>query len=156
VGHAWSKGKREQGIALIIAVLLSLLVSALAVAAIDHAGAELSTAGSSRIVTRALHAADGGLQIARNQLVQSPPNLDPIDVTVDAVVVQSRNKDDSTAQSLEQVGLGPVPEGYELNEGSGAAAVNRLFVIPMTSTSGTTRVALEAKLGLLEVGGNAY
>ena len=87
---------------------------------------------------------------------QTPPDLEPIDLSAGPMNVQSRTRSDSTAQPLAQVGLGPVPEGFELNVGSSNGATNRLYVILMTSAAGNARVELEAKLGNLEVGGNVY
>ena len=58
----------EDGIALIIAVVVLLLLSAIGLAALQGAQSELTAGGYSRLKTRTLYAADSGIGLVRNQL----------------------------------------------------------------------------------------
>jgi hypothetical protein len=147
----------EQGVALIIAVLLLLLVTAIGVAAIHHAGDEASVAGSARRSARMLHAADGGLQVAINQIAQPTPDLTPFTHTLEGgdVTIRSGARTDTAAQPIIAAGSGPPPDGYQINVGSGFRS--RLYRANVTSLyrSGANS-ELEGKFGKLEIGNGGY
>ncbi len=67
------KLKDEKGIALLISVILMLLISAIGIAALQHAREESSGSGRSRHHTKNLHAADGVLQLVVQQLASENP-----------------------------------------------------------------------------------
>ena len=58
----------EDGLALIIAVVVLLLLSAIGLSALQGAQSEMTAGGYSRVKTRTLYAADSGLGLVRNQL----------------------------------------------------------------------------------------
>ncbi len=68
-----TKLKDEKGIALLISVILMLLISAIGIAALQHAREESSGSGRSRHHTKNLHAADGMLQLVVQQLAAENP-----------------------------------------------------------------------------------
>ena len=68
-------GRREEGVALLITVLLLLLVAALVADSIGHSGSESVSSARARNAARALHATNGGMQVAVARLSQSPPNM---------------------------------------------------------------------------------
>jgi len=140
--------QREEGIALITVVLILALVSTLAVSAMDQTGEELQAGGRSRATTKALFAADSGIQVAMDR-VRAPADLTPIDFAMaDGTSVQSRKRTDAAAQPLARAGFGKPPEGYSLNLGSGF--VNEVFGINVTADApGNSLVEIEAKLGVL-------
>ncbi len=152
-----TKLAEEQGIALILAVLLLLLVTALAVAAIHHVAGEVSVAGSARRAARMLHAADGGLQVAINQIAQPTPDLTPFTHALEGgdVTVRSGTRTDAVAQPIIAAGSGPPPDGYQINLGSGFRS--RLYTANVTSLyrSGAS-TELEGKFGRLEIGNGGY
>ncbi|MGH0035108.1 MAG: PilX N-terminal domain-containing pilus assembly protein [Myxococcota bacterium] len=148
----------EGGIALITVVLVLALVSTLAVSAIEQTGQELQAGGRSRSATRALFAADAGIQLAMDR-VTSPRDLTPIDFSLDDGTVshdiQSRARDDAAPGDIGQEGFGEPPEGYSINLGSGF--VNEVFKINITADSnpGNTLAEVEAKLGVLTSNGGS-
>ena len=68
----------------------------------------------------------------------------------------SSNGTETSPSNLNQVGLGVPPEGYALNEGEGAKALNRIFQVNVTATGGGSTAELEAKLTRTEVEGSGY
>lgn len=137
--------RREEGVALLITVILILLVGLLVLTSLSHTGDESVAGARSRSASRALHAADGGLQIALSHIAQDPANTNPIDITVGNMSVQSRTRADGSAQNLTALGAGLPPEGYGINTGSGY--VSELFQVDMTSLGPTgSTVELQSKL----------
>ena len=66
-----SRRKSEAGVALILTVLMLLLVSALGLSALQHAGDEQTVAASSRRKLSLVYAADAALNVASDQLLNS-------------------------------------------------------------------------------------
>ncbi len=145
--------KREQGLALIVSILVLLLVTAISIAAIERSGQESTASGRARSSTRSLYAADAGIQLALGRITRSI--LAPFQFNIDNRTVQSRSRSDAAPQPIEHLGVGPPPEGYGLNVGSGYGS--ELFLANVTATfadGGTTE--LEAKLGRLAAGTGGY
>jgi hypothetical protein len=149
--------RREAGAALFVTVLVLVLVALLALASIRNAEEESTGGARSLSNAKAFHAADAGIQLALTRLMQSPPNLNPIDVALTSANVQSRRREQSSAQALEQIGSGGgAVEGYSLNVGAGVGLVQRVFVVNSTSTASGSTVELEAKLARSGVEATAY
>ncbi len=148
--------KGESGIALLIAVLITLLVSALGIAAINHSGAEMSSTGRMRTSIATFHAADGGLGIVERQLSLTPLVVAPFNVTFnDGYAVRSGAKSDATPQEIDSAGAGKPPDGYSINVGSGY--VSSLFRTEVTATGpGGSSIELEVKLSRFESGSGGY
>ena len=144
---------RQDGIALIITILILLLVSTIGIASIEHSGGEFSSAGRARASTVALYGAEAGLQLAINQFAQEPADLTAVNVTLDdGTGVQSGTRADTAPQPLTKGGTGLPPEGYSLNAGSGY--VNRRYRAEVTArTTGGSAVELESLFAKLEAGG---
>ena len=64
----------ERGMALLIAVIVLLLMSALGLSALQHAGDEASGSGRSRRKDATLYAAESGLKLAQVKLAKSDPS----------------------------------------------------------------------------------
>ena len=140
-----SDRRHQQGVTLLITVIMILLVGILVLTSIGHSGDESVAGARARSTARALHAADGGMQLALTRITQDPPNTNPIDVTIGNISVQSRTRADATPQNLDSLGSGPPPEGYGINSGSGYVA--ELFRVDMTSLGPTGSTAeLQSKL----------
>ncbi len=141
-GQEHAHGRRcEQGVALIITVLMLSLVGAIAIAAIEHSGEELASGGRTRASTRTLHAANAGIEFALNRLAQSPPNTDAFDITLpNGVNVQSRSRDDAGPQPIVSVAselflvnvTATAPDGstaeIEIKAGAGSGGVDSVAV----------------------------
>lgn len=136
--------KRESGVSVLIVVVLLLLMAALVLNSLRQASDESTASARSRATARALHAADGGLQIAIGHLIQTPPNTNAIDTTVDGISVQSRSRDQGSAQAIvgETGSLSP-PDGYEL----GAGYTSETFSLNITAESNAgSLVEVEGKM----------
>lgn len=151
-GHATAKSRREEsGIALLITVVLILLFGILVLTSIGHSGDESAASARARSTARALHAADGGMQLALNHVTQEPPDTAPINVTVGAMTVQSRTRADATPQPLATLGGGAPPQGYGINVNSGY--VSEIFRVDITS-SGNNGSTAELQSKVYRFGGN--
>jgi hypothetical protein len=147
---------REEGVALMISVLVLLLVSAMAISAIEHSGEERAAGARLRSAARTLYAADAGIQIVMNRLAQSPPNPNAIDVTLSGgVSVQSRERNDTAPMDFSSEGPGPPPPGFQLNIGSGFSSAIYLANVTAVAPDGSA-TELETKLGTLDTGGGGY
>ena len=71
MNHQISKLNSEAGVALILTVMLLLLVSALGLSALQHAGNEHTVSASSRKKLSLVYAADAALNVASDQLLNS-------------------------------------------------------------------------------------
>jgi len=144
--------RSERGSGLLITMLVTLLVGAIAVAAIDRAGQEAAAGGRMRSAVRILHAADSGIELARMRLTQDPPNTNPIAIILDdGTRVESRRRTEATPQPLKRDGFGPPPEGFELDAGS--TIQNEVYLINITATSPAGSTAeIEAKVLRLSSG----
>ena len=144
---------RERGIALLVSVFVLMLVGLVAVSAMQNSEDE-STAGSrTRSAVSALYLADAGIEVALLHIQELPPDSSPITVDLgDGLTVQSRGRDDDTAQELAWAGTGVAPDGYAVGE-----YYSNLFQVNMTALQGTRAVAeVEAKLGSFAVGGSGH
>jgi hypothetical protein len=149
--------KRQRGAALLITTLVLTLVSVIAFTAIRHAEQESTSGARSRSTTRAVHAADAGVELALVRLMESPPNLNAFDVDLsEGANLQSRTRTQGTPQDLGQVGIGEPQEGYAINVGAGVAYVNRVFQVNVTAQSGRSTAELEAKLGRMSADSTGY
>lgn len=157
-----TKLRDERGIALFAAVLILLLISGIGLSMIDHSGQEAEVSGRSRLTAATFHAADGGIQIEANRLMQTPPRTDAFDITLTDgnamtpdIRVRSGRRTDTSAQPIAMAGTGPPPEGYAINIGASyGVSMYQGEVTAIEPGSGT--VELEAKFSKLEAGIGAY
>lgn len=155
----------ESGIALLIAVILMLMVSAVALSALDRARQENlgSTAGRRKVAT--LIAADAGLRLVEDQLLNggsATPNTAPLQnlsfITASnglATTFRTGEINSSTALPIMKVG-GTVREGGQLNVGGSGTfsyGVYRSGVV--AADPGGASVQLNAQWSVLE-GGAGY
>jgi hypothetical protein len=144
-----SRRSRQDGIALLIAVLLLLMVSAIGVVAIDHAGEQNSVAGHERRTAITFHAADAGVQYGRQRVFHKPPILDSFDVTLDdgQTGFRSGTRTDTSAQDVAPPDPGPPPDGFSINVGGAGGFVNQNSTLEITATGpGNTTVQLETRV----------
>ena len=150
------RGARAQsGFALVTAMVVMLLVSAVVVNLIDHSGTEQASSARARVAQKSLYAADSGVQLSM-QRIQLPRNLAAFNYTMnDGTRVQSRRRTDGSPQAIAKAGLGAPPDGYAINVGGGY--VNELFRVNVTAAASNNGFAeVEAKLGSLQPNSGAY
>lgn len=135
----------EQGIAMILAIMILLLVSLLGIAAVEHAGEESSVTGRTRDATRTFYAADAGTQLIIANLSQEPPVLSSFTVNfADTTTVRSGARSHPSPQPIEKTGVGEPPEGYALNIGAGFSTEVFLGTVTAFSPGGSS-VEIESK-----------
>ena len=147
--------KREQGMAMITAVMVMVLVAATAISAMGISKNELTAGGRSRALLTSLYAAEAGIQYAQNRITP-PQDLAAFSLTLgDGTLVQSRSREDTSTQPIGKGGLGSAPGGYAINIGSGF--VNETYKLNVTATRGNLPTTeLEVRLGMLGVNSGAY
>jgi hypothetical protein len=146
---------REAGFALVTAMVVMLLVSAVVSNLIGYSSDEAQSSARSRASTKNLYAADSGIQLSL-QRIQLPRDLTAFTYTLtDNTLVESRQRSDGAPQPISPAGIGPPPDGYSINVGGGF--VNELFLLNVTAEASNNGVAeLEAKLGSLQPNSGAY
>jgi hypothetical protein len=147
--------KSEAGFALVTAMVVMLLVSAVVSNLIGYSSEESQSSARSRASHKNIYAADSGIQLSLQRL-QLPRDLTAFSYTLtDATLVESRSRSDATPQPISAAGIGPPPDGYSINVGGGF--VNELFLLNVTASAANNGVAeLEAKLGSLQPNSGAY
>ena len=155
--HLGNNGtKRREGIAVLITTVALLLVAMIGLTSLEHSREESTSGGRSRNVARTLHAADAGIEFARSRLSQTPPNLNGFTLNLlDGAQVMSGDRDDTTAQTITEIGVGGTAAGYSLNTGSGSVN-NRIYQVNVTGTAGSAVVEVEARFGVAEPSGGSY
>jgi Tfp pilus assembly protein PilX len=150
-------GRRQEGAALIVAVVTLLMVAMIGINALKSSQEESTSGGRARNATHTLHVADAGVQFAVARLAQTPPNLSAFSVNVDGATVQSRARSQGSPQNLVQEAMSSPPEGFAINVGSDSSFAGRVYQVNVTATSGTGSVAeVEARFSRLDSGGSAY
>lgn len=158
----------ETGIALLIAVILLLLISAIGIASLQHAQQEASSSGRSRHHARNLQAGEGLLQLVVQQLMaNSAQNReDPLDI---AQFIQDPTSGvwmSASTTAPADAGMGtPTPRG-PLRTGSwvrsgdaiGGPIRQQIYNVNVfASDPSGARVALQAQYALLDaVAGGGY
>jgi hypothetical protein len=144
----------ESGLALLVTILVMVLVSGVALAAMSNSREEMMAGGRSRSVIRSLFAAEAGVQFAERRLLP-PRDLNSFSLTVGGMTVESRERDQGSPQPISTGGIGKPPDGYSINIGAGF--VNEIFEV--NSTAANSRLpttALEVRLGLLTPNAGNY
>ncbi len=147
--------RARSGFALVTAMVVMLLVSAVVVNLIDYSGTERASSARARAAQKNLYAADSGIHLTM-QRIQLPRDLSAFSFTMsDGTQVQSRRRTDGSAQAIATAGLGAPPDGYSINIGGGY--INELFQVNVTAVASNNGVSeLEAKLGSLQPNSGAY
>ena len=147
--------KREEGVALITAVLILIMVATVAVSALKSSEEELRAGGRSRSTMNSFYAAEAGIDYAKNR-IRAPRDLTAFNFTLsDGTTVQSRKREQGTPQDISDEGLGNPPAGYSINIGSGFQ--NELFSLNVTASRPNTPTSeIEVKVGLLTTNAGAY
>jgi len=147
--------RARSGFALVTAMVVMMLVSAVVVNLIDYSGTERASSARARAAQKNLYAADSGVQLSL-QRIQLPRDLTAFSYSLsDGTQVESRRRTDGSPQVIATAGLGAPPDGYSINIGGGY--VNELFQVNVTASASNNGMAeLEAKLGSLQPNSGAY
>ncbi len=147
--------RRDGGFALVTAMVVLLLVSAVVSNLIGYSGEEAHSSARSRTSLENIYAADSGIQLSLQRL-QLPRDLTAFSYTLtNQTLVESRSRSDGAPQPIAAAGIGPPPDGYSINVGGGF--LNELFQLNVTASATNNGVAeLEAKLGSLQPNSGAY
>ena len=134
--------------AMLITVLLTLLLSAIAVAAIQRAGEELTVGGQARRTARTLFGAESALQVAFEQIGgRISPDLSCFSRTLsDGTVIRTGVRGDTSCQNIVALGSSPEPpEGWEL--GKYRTYLYRANVTASAAGGSSSEVELESQFG---------
>ena len=158
----------ERGAALLVAVVLLLLMSALGITALQHAQDEASAGGNSRRKDAVLYAAEAGLSMVQTSLLANFNGGTIPSFTIDEpalvndgfgnpIAVRSGRPENAAAEAVASNG-GAVepPDGFMIN-GSGAPSFYavRADIVATDANSGT--VHLQAQFRTLgDSGGGRY
>jgi Tfp pilus assembly protein PilX len=150
----------QHGVALLIAVVLLLMVSALGLTALQSAQDEATGSARGRRKVMTLYAADSGLKLVEQQLASSTsqyPNRNPLTSTSvmqdqwgTATAIRTGEAENPVAQAIQRVSKGNV-EGFQLNvnsAGSFAYGVYRTGLVATDNTGGV--VELQAQYSVNE------
>ena len=147
----------ESGMALLVAVMLLLLISAIGVSAIEHSGSASQTVGHSRRNTTTFYAADAGIQFGRTRVFQNPPNLSPFQVALDdGTAFRSGNDPGGTPSASTPPDTGAPPEGFSINVGTGTGFVSENTTFNITANLDTSEVELETRVAQTRGGFGSY
>lgn len=154
-----SESRRDQaGMALLIAIMMLLMISAIGVAAIDHSGDENEVAGHERRTTTTFYAADAGIQYGRTRVFRNPPIFDEFEVTLpDGTTFRSGTRVDGAATALDTPDLGAPPEGFSINIGGAGGFVSENLTMNVTAEGGgNSTVELETRVSQTVSGYGRY
>jgi Tfp pilus assembly protein PilX len=157
--------KDQHGVALLIAVVLLLMVSALGLTALQSAQDEATGSARGRRKIMTLYAADSGLRLVEDQLASATaqyPNRDPISnasVTTDhwggTTAIRTGTAETTVPQAIQRVSKGNL-EGFQLNvnsAGSFSYGIYRTGIVATDTTGGV--VELQAQYSVNE-GSDSY
>jgi hypothetical protein len=145
--------------ALLIAVLLLIMVSAIGVAAIDHAGSEQEVAGHARRTATTFYAADAGLEYGRQRILNRPPVLDGFSVTLDdgQTTFRSGPRSAGSAVDLTPPTTAAPPDGFSINVGGAGGFVSLNTTFNITGQGpGNSVVELESRVTQTSSGYGRY
>jgi Tfp pilus assembly protein PilX len=155
----------EAGIALLIAVVLLLMVSALGLTALQSAQDEATGSARGRRKVMTLYAADSGLRLVEDQLADSTiqyPNRNPVvnssvmeDQWGGTTSIRTGEASNPVAQPIQRLGKGNV-EGYQLNVNSAGSYTYGIYRTGLVATDNTGGVVeLQAQYSVNE-GADSY
>lgn len=157
----------ERGAALLIAVVLLLLMSALGITALQHAQDEASASGRSRRKDATLYAGEAGLAMVQSSLLSNYNGATMPAFTIDEpalvndgygnpIAVRSGRPENAVAESIGGTGSGvaEAPDGFLINLGSQSAqAFSAVRADIVATDTGNGTVHLQAQYRLHEGGG---
>ena len=142
-------GRREDGMALLVTVMVVIMIAAMAMAAIHNAGEEASGGRRTKTSLDALFAASAGIEMSRSRIADG--NLAHIDVRLpgnNQIRIQSRRRSQPTPQPIVSMGTGEQHGGNMINVGSSIGITDELYQVNVTGSSpGGAFAEVESKIG---------
>lgn len=156
--HHAQPERAQAGMALLIAILMLLMISAIGVAAIDHSGDESEIAGHERRTTTTFYAADAGVQYARTRVFTNPPNLESFSLALaDGTTFRSGTRADGAPTALDAPDIGAPPDGFSINVGGAGGFVSQNLTMNVTAQGGqSSTVELETRVSQTVSGYGRY
>lgn len=130
---------QEQGLALLLTVMVLIMITAMALASIYHAGEESTGGRRAKAAMDALYGADAGIELSRNRVAVG--DLSAINMTFNGIQVQSRARSETSAQPIVLVGTTGLAGDNMINVGSAIGLTNEIYRVRMTATSFAGSVA---------------
>jgi Tfp pilus assembly protein PilX len=150
------RARGEDGIALILAVLLLLLVSGIGIAAIDHAGEDAAVTGRSRRTSTTFYAADAGVHLTISRLTRFPPDVSAFSLTTPhGTVIRSGPRTATVAQPIQQLGSSAPPDGFAIGVGGGYSVDTYKTEVTAIGPDNATQ-EVEGKFYSLSAGSGGY
>jgi len=161
----------ERGMALLVAIVLLLLMSALGITALQHAQTEASASGRSRRKDATLYAGEAGLSMVQQRLLSNWGGGSMASFTIDEaalvsdgfgnpIAVRTGRPENAAAEAIGGSGTGraEAPDGFMLNLGNqGAQSFSAIRADVVATDSGDGMVHLQAQYRLHEgAGGGSY
>jgi Tfp pilus assembly protein PilX len=161
----------ESGMALLIAVVLLLMMSALGLTALQHAQDEAAASGRSRRKDATLYAAEAGLALVQQRLLSNwgtaqpaPFSIDEASLVRDAfdnpIAVRSGRPENAVPATITAAGGGSAapPDGFMVNLGNqGAQAFTPIRADIVATDQANGMVHLQAQYRVHEgSGGGSY
>ncbi len=150
-----ARDRSQSGLALLTSIMILILVTSIAIAAIGSSEEELRAGGRSRSAASSLNAAEAGIQFARNRL-QVPSDITAFTFTLDdGTVVRTGARSDSTPKNIVNDGLGSPPSGYSININQGF--VNEIYKVNITAARmNAPTTEIEARMNVLTANAGTY
>ena len=162
-----SRARDERGAALLVAVVLLLLMSALGITALQHAQDEASASGRSRRKDATLYAGEAGLAMVQANLLNQYNGATMPSFTINEpamvqdqhgnpIAVRSGRPENSAPEPIGGTGSGvaEAPDGFLINLGSQSAQAFTAVRADIVATdSGNGTVHLQAQYRFHEGGG---
>ncbi len=156
---------REEGVALIITVLLLMMVSAIGLSALQHAGDESTASASSRRKLATMYAADAAINVLadrlRNGQASSPTFTQPMDeqtfmLTKSGlpIAVRTGTADNAVPMPIRKVGSA-AGVGGQFNIGAAATQSYGIYRVSVVATDpGGGRTQIQAQFRVPEGSAN--
>jgi Tfp pilus assembly protein PilX len=157
----------ERGAALLIAIVLLLLMSALGITALQHAQDEASASGRSRRKDATLYAGEAGLAMVQSNLLSNYNGATMPSFTINEpaivndaygnpIAVRSGRPENAVPEAIGGTGVGiaEAPDGFLINLGNQSAqAFSAVRADIVATDAGNGTVHLQAQYRLHEGGG---
>lgn len=168
-----TSAKSQDGMALLIAVIVLLLMSALGLAALQHAGDEASDSGRARRKDSTLYAADSGIKIVQIKLLGmiNDPTMADVNLDEPTLITDGYGNAIPIRSGAPNAGMFPAAaeaigpdsskppqpgEGDKLGGGAGSFYYSPVRVDVTAEDVANGMVHLQAQFKLFEGSGNSY
>jgi hypothetical protein len=127
--------------------MVIIMIAAMAMAAIHHAGEEAAGGRRTKTSLDALFAANAGIELSRIRIQQGVLAAFDIPLGDGGIRVQSRRRSDSTAQPIVPLGTSGQAADNMINIGSSIGITDEMYQVNVTgSTPARAFAEVEAKL----------